>query len=445
MALMGLKDFADHYPEASLGRHAPAPRARPRLRGPARVPAHGRAVRRARRADAHCHAGPAAEVLASEGKTVLLVTHSVDEAIYLSSRIVVVTARPARVRTIIDVPFSYPRHESVHEDYRFAELRARIRGLVMEEYEAQAKQAVRRGSLAAAVEDHRRTARPITTTQETTMTLRRRTVLQAGAAAGTAALAGFAGHAFAQARTKLRVGYLHTPAVDGQIWLGQQSGAWTKRGLDMELIQFTTGLELFQAMIGGSLDVLSTGAVVSNFPARGQGRVFLLNNIEYATAQLWVRDDCGQVDRRPEGQADRDDDRHHRARLPRPRPALGQARPDQGRADRQPAHGRGGDLVRLGCRARGRALGAVRPDREAEGRRTRARWSTRRRSSRRRRSWAAGPRATTSTTPTSRPWRRSSPAGSRSTTRCSPTSTAPPRRCRRRSTRTSRSPTSATR
>ena len=49
------------------------------------------------------------QVLASEGKTVLLVTHSVDEAIYLSSRIVVVTARPARVRTIIDVPFSYPR------------------------------------------------------------------------------------------------------------------------------------------------------------------------------------------------------------------------------------------------------------------------------------------------------------------------------------------------
>jgi NitT/TauT family transport system substrate-binding protein len=112
--------------------------------------------------------------------------------------------------------------------------------------------------------------------------------LQAGAAAS---VFGFARASLAQARTKVRVGYLHTPAVDGQIWLGQQSGAWTKRGLDLELIQFTTGLELFQAMIGGSLDVLSTGAVVSNFPARGQGRVFLLNNIEYATAQLWVRDD----------------------------------------------------------------------------------------------------------------------------------------------------------
>ena len=120
------------------------------------------------------------------------------------------------------------------------------------------------------------------------MTLRRRTLLQAGAAAS---LGGIAAVAVAQPRTKLRVGYLHTPAVDGQIWLGQQSGVWSKRGLDLELIQFTTGLELFQAMIGGSLDVLSTGAVVSNFPARGQGKVFLLNNIEYATAQLWVRDD----------------------------------------------------------------------------------------------------------------------------------------------------------
>jgi len=91
----------------------------------------------------------------------------------------------------------------------------------------------------------------------------------------------------------VRVGYLHTPAVDGQIWTGQQTGAFAKHGLDLELIQFTTGLELFQAMIGGSLDMLSTGAVVSNFPARGQGKVFLVNNIEYATAQLWVRDDAG--------------------------------------------------------------------------------------------------------------------------------------------------------
>jgi NitT/TauT family transport system ATP-binding protein len=54
-----------------------------------------------------------------------------------------VTARPARIRTVIDVPFGYPRAEAVHEDPRFAALRSQIRELVMEEYAAQAKQTVR--------------------------------------------------------------------------------------------------------------------------------------------------------------------------------------------------------------------------------------------------------------------------------------------------------------
>jgi NitT/TauT family transport system substrate-binding protein len=99
--------------------------------------------------------------------------------------------------------------------------------------------------------------------------------------------------AIAQAKTKLRVGYLHTVAVDGQIWTGMDKGFFDKQGLDLELRQFNTGLEVFQALIGGSLDVLSTGAVISNFPARGQGKVFLINDIEVATAQLWVRGDQG--------------------------------------------------------------------------------------------------------------------------------------------------------
>ena len=99
--------------------------------------------------------------------------------------------------------------------------------------------------------------------------------------------------AIAQAKTKLRVGYLHTVAVDGQIWTGMDKGFFDKQGLDLELRQFNTGLEVFQALIGGSLDVLSTGAVISNFPARGQGKVFLINDIEVATAQLWVHSEQG--------------------------------------------------------------------------------------------------------------------------------------------------------
>ncbi|OZI78393.1 ABC transporter ATP-binding protein [Bordetella genomosp. 2] len=85
------------------------------------------------------------QVLLAEDKTVMLITHSVEEAIYLSSRIVVVTARPARIRTVIDVPFGYPRAENLHEDPRFGELRSQIRSLVMEEYARQARQAVRLG------------------------------------------------------------------------------------------------------------------------------------------------------------------------------------------------------------------------------------------------------------------------------------------------------------
>jgi NitT/TauT family transport system substrate-binding protein len=107
------------------------------------------------------------------------------------------------------------------------------------------------------------------------------------------ALSGVAAPAIAQAKTKVRVGYLHTLAVDGQIWTGMDRGSFDKEGLDLELRQFNTGLEIFQALIGGSLDVLATGAVLSNFPARGQGKVFLINDIEVATAQLWVHADQG--------------------------------------------------------------------------------------------------------------------------------------------------------
>ena len=80
------------------------------------------------------------KVLATEDKTVMLITHSVEEAIYLASRIVVVTARPARIKEIIDVPFGYPRDVSLQERAEFGELRRHIRELVMNEYRAQEAQ-----------------------------------------------------------------------------------------------------------------------------------------------------------------------------------------------------------------------------------------------------------------------------------------------------------------
>ena len=83
------------------------------------------------------------EVLQAEGKTVMLITHSVEEALYLSDRIIVMTARPARIREIIDVPFAHPRKEALHSDPAFGELRSRVFELVMKEYAEQAKQTER--------------------------------------------------------------------------------------------------------------------------------------------------------------------------------------------------------------------------------------------------------------------------------------------------------------
>ena len=76
-------------------------------------------------------------MLESEGKTVILITHSVDEALYLSSRVAVITARPARVRTILSVPFPYPRREEIRREPSFADLQYSVREMVMREYAAQ--------------------------------------------------------------------------------------------------------------------------------------------------------------------------------------------------------------------------------------------------------------------------------------------------------------------
>ena len=62
-----------------------------------------------------------------ERKTMVFITHSIDEAILLGDRIAVMTARPGRIKEIIELPFSRPRDvEAIRADPRYAELRAHI-------------------------------------------------------------------------------------------------------------------------------------------------------------------------------------------------------------------------------------------------------------------------------------------------------------------------------
>jgi NitT/TauT family transport system ATP-binding protein len=57
------------------------------------------------------------------GATILMVTHDVEEAVYLSSRIYVLAARPGRVAEVVDVPFGADRGPSIKRDPRFLDLR----------------------------------------------------------------------------------------------------------------------------------------------------------------------------------------------------------------------------------------------------------------------------------------------------------------------------------
>jgi NitT/TauT family transport system ATP-binding protein len=64
--------------------------------------------------------------------TTILVTHDVDEAIYLSDRVLVLASRPGRVREIVDVPHARPRRrDDMFSDPELSKLRGRILGLIV--------------------------------------------------------------------------------------------------------------------------------------------------------------------------------------------------------------------------------------------------------------------------------------------------------------------------
>lgn len=66
------------------------------------------------------------------GTTVVFVTHSIPEAVFLSDRIVVMTPRPGRIEHIIEVDLPRPRDSSIREDDRFFHLIAQVRAHLYE-------------------------------------------------------------------------------------------------------------------------------------------------------------------------------------------------------------------------------------------------------------------------------------------------------------------------
>ena len=75
-------------------------------------------------------------ICAETGTTVIFVTHSIPEAVYLSSRVVVMSPRPGRIIRIVDVPLGGERNDDTREDPAFfakiTEVREALRGVKFE-------------------------------------------------------------------------------------------------------------------------------------------------------------------------------------------------------------------------------------------------------------------------------------------------------------------------
>lgn len=59
-------------------------------------------------------------------KTVLFVTHDIDEAIFMANRVAVFSARPGRIKTELAVDFPHPRHYTIKTSSEFMALKARL-------------------------------------------------------------------------------------------------------------------------------------------------------------------------------------------------------------------------------------------------------------------------------------------------------------------------------
>jgi NitT/TauT family transport system ATP-binding protein len=72
-------------------------------------------------------------LLAKSGKTIVFVTHSLGEAVFLADRVAVFSARPGTIKEIIEVDEPHPRRPDFVTSEKFADLRNRLYGLLHDE------------------------------------------------------------------------------------------------------------------------------------------------------------------------------------------------------------------------------------------------------------------------------------------------------------------------
>ena len=61
-----------------------------------------------------------------EQKTVIFVTHDIEEAVFMASRVVTMSARPGRIKSITPVPFGHPRDYTLKSSPEFSQIRLKL-------------------------------------------------------------------------------------------------------------------------------------------------------------------------------------------------------------------------------------------------------------------------------------------------------------------------------
>ncbi len=74
------------------------------------------------------------ETWEKEQKTCFFITHDVEEAIILAQKVIIMSARPGRIKDIVDIDIPYPRNQETKMSQRFLELKNEIWGQVYQEY-----------------------------------------------------------------------------------------------------------------------------------------------------------------------------------------------------------------------------------------------------------------------------------------------------------------------
>jgi NitT/TauT family transport system ATP-binding protein len=70
---------------------------------------------------------------AAQRRTVVFITHAIDEAVFLADRVAVMTTHPGRLKAVVDIPLSRPRNDATRGDAQFQALSQHIWSLIRDE------------------------------------------------------------------------------------------------------------------------------------------------------------------------------------------------------------------------------------------------------------------------------------------------------------------------